>query len=547
MTKNQILPAILLIIFAVTGIASSFSTRLTPGPTAIVKSDSGTLITSLTNEFLLFNNSGEIERKVEFSFLNIEGPIEDMQIIGPDHLLVGDAGTESLHLCDLQFINCKKINTSNFNRTVKIGRFFKFFFDTASGVIYIADTEQHRLLKLNLSEKIVLEVIPKAGELKFPNDIVKIDENHILLADTMNERVIEIELSRNVAGKITKKISMKSKFIVDNESWPVGIYRMPTDEWWVIARSGSMQGTSVLRFDSDWKPLGRVKHPDMIHPVDIIIDEYPLISDKMSSQVYRFNKTGEFVSKFEQTSTTATYTAYLDELWTEFKLLKIVMKISIFMIILMAGILLWQERKRKKQAVNQEEAGAGEENAYEVDIIVPISSHYMIKALFWLIIIALPFTIFLSGFDLVIIITTVSLFILTALKTLSILQHTVKRIQINKNIAVLTNYKNISIKWNLNNIMWNDNKIAMGKEYYLLGKNGALIGGKKNKEKLLKSLLPENKMTMKEALIFEITSNKYFYFIVIIIFLVDCAVIYFDETDDDVRKDNRIMREIRFK
>ncbi len=532
---------IFVILFTYLAITSSWKSGTAPGPSALAIYSDGRVVLSLTDRLILLTQDGTLSGEYLFEKLSVYGPVGDIEAISDGRLLIADGGSKDLKICDAELHRCSNFLATTSDRDAKLGQFLNVSVDEIQGTIYVSDIEHHRIVLFGLDGSFQGILVPKTGALSFPNDIVFWGDNEILVANTMKERVDSINMS---TGKTVANYPTSSRFVVNNQSKPTRIIPLPNYTWWVVARSNSMKGTSILTFDSAWQATGRLQDDKLIQPSDLALTESGvLVTDKESVGVYLYSQSGQPLGHFGD----SRLQEILLEAKDRYHLAKLMKYVSIGALILLMAIALLLERKRKGLEDKKKSKQANMQVAGNLTIDIPQSLHYSIRAFLLVFVLMLPFSFFLTGFD--------NSFLTSFLSTISaivlfmylIARRIPLKIELANGILNVTDYKKVLHRAPLMDVVFSPAAILLKNNYFLLGRDGFLVKDKEKYKQLL-TLLQNNKsisewqffkhQLWQEPVLFTLVT------ILLIASVISPTVANFSSEKEEIRKDIEVMFDV---
>jgi hypothetical protein len=154
--------------------------------------------------------------------------------------------------------------------------------------VYIADTSEHRLLKISAASDKVLEA--NTG-FDFPNQLVFFDRA-LWLANTNQHEIVRIDTSDEHFGGKLEVINLIDKGAPRKFEWPVSLTQV-RNEWWVLGKGDNLVGGAILRFDAAWNFRGIVALPDNADPAFLYAyGEHVYVTDMEHRRVLRFDHDG---------------------------------------------------------------------------------------------------------------------------------------------------------------------------------------------------------------------------------------------------------------
>jgi sugar lactone lactonase YvrE len=145
----------------------------------------------------LTSRDGRLEQVLDLADLGIAGPVADLELLNDGSLLVGDLEMKKILRCDPAAKSCQPFApTGDFS----LAENFKFLADQDRQLLYIADTNNDRLLVQNLVDS-SCAVADNTTRLSYPNDLARDAGDRLYLCDTNRFRIIPFRVEQ---GKVTE-------------------------------------------------------------------------------------------------------------------------------------------------------------------------------------------------------------------------------------------------------------------------------------------------------------------------------------------------------
>lgn len=145
----------------------------------------------------LTSRDGRLEQVLELADLGIAGPLADLELLNDGSLLVGDLEMKKILRCDPASKSCQPFAPSG---DFTLAENFKFLADQERQLLYIADTNNDRLLVQNLVDS-SCALADNTTRLSYPNDLARDDNDRLYLCDTNRFRIIPFRVEQ---GKVTE-------------------------------------------------------------------------------------------------------------------------------------------------------------------------------------------------------------------------------------------------------------------------------------------------------------------------------------------------------
>lgn len=207
-------------------------------------------------------SDGALRRTLAFTDLGVSGTVTNMQLLEDGQLLLGDFEARGVRRCDLEARRCESIGPSD--RAALPGT-FKFFWHAPTRRLFLTDTEGHRLL-IQDGEGGRLREVSTPGMLKYPNDLTLTADGFVYVADTNHHRVIRLDVGGAILTERGPAISAYHARGRAGHTWPVRIARDGAGRWWLLNTNGFLQNADLVSYTPEGAPLLRVPLPADAEP-----------------------------------------------------------------------------------------------------------------------------------------------------------------------------------------------------------------------------------------------------------------------------------------
>ena len=258
------------------------------------------------------------------------------------------SGAVPLQRCSLKTMQCTPMTGPG--DYLKLRRTFKLCVDEQAERIYVADTEQQRLVMLDYTGKILAT---KDGALQFPNQLQFTAPGELTVVDTNHNRFVTFAVDGDKFGKELRSVPQSDwqGFARNDGYFPTGFVQMDDGtQWAIIARDNLMHG-ALYRRGSDGQPA-RIALPDGADVLSLATtgDEV-LVPDNAYYRIHAFGRDGSYAGDFGSDTLNGKLDAFAEQHATYAG----IFKYSLWAMLLLAGpLLLWAVRLQK--AVDDETA-----------------------------------------------------------------------------------------------------------------------------------------------------------------------------------------------
>ncbi len=287
-----------IVAFAISLIAAMlwFSMRPVPmGPTKIfVNAQSQVRVLAAGAIYTLDAQGKLLARDALPASLQMAGA-SDFLVLSDGQVLLADANQHDVLRCDARVQHCTSLYAQQGRGAGALGKALKLAVDEKAGLLWVADTANHRLLKLGLDGQHRQTfggdrfIYPNQIGFSRAGDLVVADTNHHLL------RGFDPEGDLNTERWL---ISMPNhQDARPGRTWPTA-WAEVADHWWVITKDGAMKNGDVLRFNHEGAPRTRVL-PKALDPFSIaVIGSDVLVADAENVAIWRASFEGQSGSRF---------------------------------------------------------------------------------------------------------------------------------------------------------------------------------------------------------------------------------------------------------
>jgi len=251
----------------------------------------------------LLTPEGSLLDSVPLADLGIFGIPADLEFADSGRLLIGDGNSKAIYSCNLPTRQCEQVKFSN---GVTSRDNFKFAYDKAKDVLFIADTNHNALVAMVLGAKEIRNV--PGLKLSYPNDMVLTANNELLIADTKNSRVTAVDLAGPVQRNAMQHDLLNMKGLpepktsfagleglaekvavgaVSSYPAPLALAGSSDGNWWVVVADAYINYGEIWKFAPDGSLLNKISFSKTSIPQDIIqVGNRLLVSDSEDNRVY---------------------------------------------------------------------------------------------------------------------------------------------------------------------------------------------------------------------------------------------------------------------
>jgi len=234
----------------------SYGTRLADGRVLIV-----------TGGALHELEGGRQTRRIPLKALGIGPLVTELQALASGEVLIGDPDAHALKRCDLTAYRCTVVYGPG-GPAGPLQLAFKVAVDEEHRVLYLTDTENHRLLLLDFAGAVVGEKAP-SRELRFPTELVLARPGRLLVADSGNGRLAEFDVSGRSFGAETSAVELalaRDRFPLT----PIALRSAPDGRTWVVMSDTLRREGELVVLAPDGKVERRIDLDRRADPLSLV-------------------------------------------------------------------------------------------------------------------------------------------------------------------------------------------------------------------------------------------------------------------------------------
>jgi hypothetical protein len=240
------------------------------------------------------NAGGNLLNSVKLSSLGIEGDLSDMQVLKDGSMLFGDFQSKRIRHCNMETLKCHVIGPNG----KPLKNPFNFYADETRGLLFIIDTSRHELLVQDMEGNGIKELIDE-NTLSYPNDVRVSNDGLIEVADTDNHRIVKFALHRNAVEEVESIYVNKGKLTRATHKWPVAFIQTAGNDLWILNANKDMEYSDLVVYDNLGKPKRRIPLEYQADPFEIAsANGKVLLTDSKNLKVYSINPNSYSISLF---------------------------------------------------------------------------------------------------------------------------------------------------------------------------------------------------------------------------------------------------------
>jgi uncharacterized membrane protein YjgN (DUF898 family) len=299
-----------------------------------VSSNGDQICVHYNHSLYYLNPEGQLLKSLDLAGLGLSGKPSDLQLLGNGDVLIGDFDKGEIVRCKGPETSCVRIGPAG---DYVINENFTFLADEQRNLLFIADTNDHRVLVQDLEGSFIKE-IESESNIKYPNGMALDNDGRLWLSNTYYKKlisfsingdsVVETEDAINLRPRITaveqmvdtmgkdppespgdlKELMEKIRHVRKEKMKlgddlvhirPVALTWDTEGDVWVVAGDLLITTAGIRIFSPEGKQLDRVKLGHGAIPIDIDrVGDNMLIADSGLFQFFLVNMKTGGVSEF---------------------------------------------------------------------------------------------------------------------------------------------------------------------------------------------------------------------------------------------------------
>jgi hypothetical protein len=182
--------------------------------------------------------------------------------------------------------------------SIRLRNPFSFFADESRGLLFIIDTSRHQLFVQDIEGNSIQELVDE-NTLTYPNDVRVNDDGLIQVADTDKHRIIKFKFHDNTVEEVQSIYVNKGKLARASHDWPVASIQATGNDLWILNANSDMEYADLVVYDDLGKPKQRVSLEYQADPFEIAFaGGNILLTDSENSKVYSINPESYSITSF---------------------------------------------------------------------------------------------------------------------------------------------------------------------------------------------------------------------------------------------------------
>jgi len=215
------------------------------GPTYGARYEDGRVMIASGAALLELDRSGRLQRRIELAALGLGPIVNDLQPLSDGSVLLGDANRGAIVRCDSRRAECITLYDQS-GAAGPLARSFKIAPDEARDRIYVSDSQHHRVLILDMDGRVVANSEDTKINLAFPNELILLRSDRLLVANTGNGELVSIDLNEGGFGAEIARLPF-NMIRKGTEFSPIAIRRAPDGRLWTVVANNLLE-TGVVVF-----------------------------------------------------------------------------------------------------------------------------------------------------------------------------------------------------------------------------------------------------------------------------------------------------------
>lgn len=165
--------------------------------------------------------------------------------------------------------------------------------------LFVADTDNHRLLLLDLDGRLLDHTGADHKRFFYPNQLKLEGEGRFLVADTRHRRLSAVNLAGDRFGDADEQTVLEAPMARPGRHLPMASTLAADGKRWVIMMSDGPGGADVLLFDAQGRAERRLELGPDSDPTDLAsVAEHMLVVDRGAYRVWQVGLDGEVAGTF---------------------------------------------------------------------------------------------------------------------------------------------------------------------------------------------------------------------------------------------------------
>jgi hypothetical protein len=170
-------------------------------------------------------------------------------------------------------------------------RTFRLAVEASTGAVLIADTAQHRLLRLDAQGRLQAT---SPQHFRFPNAMVIGRDGLLYVADTNHHRIAAVNPGTSGFGEVRHAFNVAVKESTPDRTWPMGLAQTPGGAFWAINAASNMAFGDLITYEEDGRLRQKLDQASGADPLSLlVVKDRVLVSDPHSFRIRTFDLEGK--------------------------------------------------------------------------------------------------------------------------------------------------------------------------------------------------------------------------------------------------------------
>lgn len=214
------------------------------GPSFVVANDAIAVMT-YNNTIYKLDANGNILQQFAFRDIGLKSKVADLQLLDNERFVIGDWDNQVILLCEFTGPVCSPL-TQSLDKHIR--NFFKFHYHEASNILFIADTDRHRILHYALDTHEV-KIISSRKQLLYPNDLRVEQDGFLYITDTNHHRIAAFEYKQDQLEAIEPEHRVPKA--ISRKKWPIAYFRLDNGNIYILQANGQLSHADLILLQTD--------------------------------------------------------------------------------------------------------------------------------------------------------------------------------------------------------------------------------------------------------------------------------------------------------
>lgn len=264
----------------------------TAGPSALA-SAGGAVYFVAGDTLYVADAAGALHDAMPLKSLGVAGVVSHLAVFG-DGLLIADGTSGAVRHCSPARRSCTPYTNIPMARR---GGALALSPALEVGRLYVADTDSHQVYAHALNGRRLYRLDIEGG-LKFPNDVVWLGDDQLLVVDTNHHRIIVVQDEGGGRSRLLQEMAAKNDLGRGN-TWPTAAALDGHGNTWVINSDGFLKNGELIVYDAAGRAQRRVDLGKGADPVVLALSRGAvLVADYANYRLQRIDTNDYRVEAF---------------------------------------------------------------------------------------------------------------------------------------------------------------------------------------------------------------------------------------------------------